>query len=372
MQRVVLFGLGGLLLLGLAGADLMARAASMLVTDVSLASLGTTDHPAVIPTMPEATEGVPAQPVEDVPDITRQDVLLVGTDSRAGLSSDQMSQMGAGDHGGALTDTIIWVQYLPETNDLRMVSIPRDLAVETDDYGVQKINAVHPLYGDDGADHLISEVEELVGADLDHYVEINLAGLVALTDAVGGVEVCLDEAIDDEKVGYIPAGCQTLDGIDAGRFTRARHVADSFGEGAHGRNVRQQYFIRQAIKKILSAGTLTDPTALRGLAAVASDVAVVDDGLTLAGIYELATVFRNTAPDDIEGVNLPVTAYVGDDGLYYERPREPASEAVFEALRYGTALPELDDEGNLVEQDVMAGQGLDDGGDADPAAIGDR
>ncbi len=356
VQRVLLFGLGGLLLLGLAGADLMARAASMLVTDVSLASLDTTDHPATVST---ADPDADADPAVDPVTITRQDVLIVGVDSREGLSNEQMSEMGAGDHGGALTDTIIWVQYLPQTNDLRMVSIPRDLAVETDEFGTQKINAIHPLYDEDGADRLIQEVEEIVGADLDHYVEINLAGLVALTDAIGGVEVCLDEPIDDEKVGFIPAGCQVLDGIDAGRFTRARHVSDSFGDGAHGRNVRQQYFIRQAIRQVLSAGTLTDPSALRGLAAVASDVAVVDDGLTLSGIYELATVFRNTAPDDIKGVNLPVVAYIGDDDLYYERPREDASDAVFEALRYGESLPELDEDGNLVDSDVVAGQGID-------------
>lgn len=362
VQRVLLFGLGGLLLLGLAGADLMARAASMLVTDVSLASLGTTDHPATVPMAdPDADPNADpdADPALDPVSVKRQDVLIVGVDSREGLSSEQMSEMGAGDHGGALTDTIIWMQYLPQTNDLRMVSIPRDLAVETDEFGTQKINAIHPLYDEDGADRLIQEVEEIVGADLDHYVQINLAGLVALTDAIGGVEVCLDEPIDDEKVGYIPAGCQVLDGIDAGRFTRARHVSDSFGEGAHGRNVRQQYFIRQAIRQVLSAGTLTDPNALRGLAAVASDVAVVDDGLTLSGIYELATVFRNTAPDDIKGVNLPVDAFVGDDGLYYERPREDASDAVFEALRYGESLPELDEDGNLVDSDVVARQGLD-------------
>ncbi len=307
MQRVLLFGLGGLLLLGLAGADLMARTAEALVPDVSVAALGTDDHPdptaPVVAGLDDGDESVQAQPAALVP---RQDVLLVGLDSREGLTSEQMSDMGAGDHGGALTDTIIWMQYLPETNELRMVSIPRDLAVDTVEYGTQKINALHALYGDDGPDELITAVESLVGADLDHYVEINLAGLVALTDAIGGVEICIDEAIDDSKVGYIPAGCQVLDGIDAGRFTRARHVTDSFGDGAHGRNARQQYFIRQAVKQVLSAGTLTDPSALRGLASVASDVATVDDGLTLTGIYELASLFRSTSPDDIDGVNYPV------------------------------------------------------------------
>lgn len=357
MQRVLLFGLGGLLLLGLAGADLMARTASMFVTNVSLEALGTSDHP--VSTVAGGGDGHDADAVHAQPAaVERQDVLLVGLDSRKGLSAEQMSDMGANDHGGALTDTIIWVQYLPQTNDLRMVSIPRDLAVDTDRFGTQKINALHPLYGDDGPDTLITEVEALIGADLDHYVEINLSGLVALTDAIGGVEVCLDQEIDDSKVGYIPAGCQVLDGIDAGRFTRARHVTDSFGDGAHGRNVRQQYFIRQAVSQILSAGTLTDPTALRGLVSVAADVATVDDGLSLTGMLELANVFRNTAPDDIDGINYPVIAYTGDDQLYYERPNDEAAGAVAEALRFGGPLPELDENGNLVVDEVVAGQDL--------------
>lgn len=360
VQRVLLFGLGGLLLLGLAGADLMARTAEALVPDVTVAALGTDDHPDPT-TVPVFTNGTASDEVQipaEAP-VARQDVLLVGLDSRAGLSSEQMQEMGANDHGGALTDTMIWMQYLPDTNELRMVSIPRDLAVDTDEFGTQKINALHALYQDDGADQLITAVESLIGADLDHYVEVNLAGLVALTDAIGGVEICIDEAIDDSKVGYIPAGCQVLDGLDAGRFTRARHVSDSFGAGAHGRNARQQYFIRQAVKQVLSAGTLTDPGALRGLAAVASDVAVVDDGLTLAGIYDLATLFRTTSPDDIDGVNFPVVSYIGDDGLYYEAPKADTAEDVASALRTGGQLPELDEEGNLVDDGVVAVRDLD-------------
>lgn len=355
MRRVLLFGLTGLLLLGLAGADLAARAASYLVSDVELASLTTTDHDPVEPVEDGGEVAVPAE--EPVPEVMRQDVLLVGLDSREGMTAEQRTEMGAGDHGGALADTIMWVQYLPETNELRMVSFPRDLRVEDPIHGVQKINALHPLYGDEGPDRLVSEVESLVGADLDHYVQVDLAGFVALTDAIGGVEICPTESFDDEKVGYFPAGCQVLDGIDAGRYIRARHVSDQFGAGAYGRNRRQQYFIKQAVEQTLSAGTLSNPVRLQRLASIASSVATVDQGLSLQGIYDLATLFRDTNPDDIDGLNLPVTGGVFD-GVWYDLPTDDA-ELVYEALRLGTPMPAVDEEGNVVGEEVVAGAGGD-------------
>lgn len=350
MRRLLVFGITGLFLMGLAGADLAARAASMLVSDVSVSALDDTDH----------DRDVEVEPGSDDPDVTtrppvpRQDVLLVGIDSREGMTREQMVEMGAGDHGGALTDTIIWVQYLPDEQELRMVSIPRDLRVEDPVHGVQKINALHHLYGEDGPDRLVRVVEDLVGADLDHYVEIDLAGFVALTDAIGGVEVCPTESFDDEKVGYFPAGCQVLDGIDAGRYIRARHVSDQFGTGAYGRNRRQQYFIKQAIQQTLSAGTLANPVKLRRLAGVASDVATVDDGMTLQGIYDLATVFRRTAPDEIVGLNLPVTGGYFDNGVWYDVPTDQA-EPVYEALRNGSQMPTVDEQGNIIPDEVVAG-----------------
>lgn len=364
MRRVMVFGFTGLLLLGLAGMDLAARAASMLVNDVKLASLDSTDHPDPV------VSGDPEDPSQPVPPPTRQDVLLVGLDSREGMTKEQMNEMGANDHGGSLTDTIIWVQWLPDEQDLRMVSIPRDLRVEDPIYGVEKINALHSLYDEDGRDRLVSEVEDLVGADLNHYVEINLAGFVKLTDAIGGVEICPTESFDDEKVGYFSAGCQVLDGIDAGRYTRARHVSDQFGSGAYARNRRQQYFIKQAIEQTLSADTLANPVKLRRLAAVASDVATVDDGLSLQGIYDLANVFRTTEPDEITGLSLPVDGGFFDNGAWYDVPNE-AAEDVFAALRNGTEMPRVDDEGNVVTDDVLAGSNSQVVGSNSQAGAGD-
>lgn len=333
MLRSLAIGLVGLLMLAVAGADLVSRAAAMAIPDTSLTALGSTDHPDST-VMPTEGDGPPPAVT------TTQNVLLVGTDSREGLTAEERKEMVAGDHGNSLTDTVIWVQYLPDIRELRMVSFPRDLAVETETQGTEKLNALHPLFG---ANRLVEEVEGIVGADLDHYVEIDLAGLVALTDAIGGVEVCLEEPMNDATVGHIPEGCQVLDGIDAGRFVRARKVSDSFGSGTYGRAARQQYFLRQAMSKVLSAGTLANPAAVRRLVGVASRVAVVDDGLTINEMRDLAKVFRSIEPEEVDGVNVPAEGFTGDDGLYYDRLVEEDAEKLFRALRLGTELPDFDD-----------------------------
>lgn len=341
MIRFLVAALVGLLALGVASADVVSRSAALVIQDMSLEALDTTDQagdsepePVGVTTTPlPVGSTAPVEPPPPPEITTVQNVLLVGVDSREGLTRDQMRDMDAFDHMGKLTDTVIWVQYLPQTRDIRMVAFPRDIAVTLADGRREKLNAVHPI---DGPNALVSQVEAMVGDDLDHYVEVDLAGFVRLTDAVGGVDVCLEEDLADEVVGTIEAGPQTLDGIDAGRFVRARKSSDSFGVGTFGRAARQQYFLSQALDKVLSAGTLTDPGKLRSLVDVAATSVVVDDELSLAAMYDLANAFRSIDPESIESAIVPVVAFV--DGLYYERIDESAEE-LFTALRTGAPLP---------------------------------
>jgi LCP family protein required for cell wall assembly len=367
MIRVLAAALVGLLALGAATADVVSRSAALVIQDVSLDALGTDDQ-APPPTPAPSPDESPSPPdlgvVVPEPDITTvQNVLLVGVDSREGLTRDQMAEMDACDHNGALTDTIIWVQYLPDVRDVRMVAFPRDIAITLEDGRREKINAIHPI---DGRNALIEQVEAMVGDDLDHYVEVNLAGFVTLTDAIGGVEVCLEEPLVDEVVGTIPAGPQVLDGIDAGRFVRSRMSSDAFGGGTQGRAARQQYFLSQALDEVLSAGTLTSPPRLRSLVEIASEAVVVDDGLSVAGMYELASVLRAVKPEQLESAIVPVVAF--SDNGYYERIDDSAEE-LFDALRTGDPLPmgtRSEPEGTAEEMDGF--DALDDSPRPSPGA----
>lgn len=327
-----LFGVGLLGIVALLGASglLLLRVAEAIVPRTEVEAIESRDHED--PDEDENEDGANVEPLTGV-----QNVLVVGLDSRAGLTEEERDAIRAGDFDSELTDTVMWVQYDVADDQLRLVSFPRDLRVHPDDGPPVKLNS---LYYHGGPDLLVSEVERLVGADLDHYVQVDLAGFLHLAEALDGVEVCLEEPMEDWRSGLdLPSGCQELDAEQATGFVRARHVSDEFGEGTAGRGARQQYFIRQAISEVVSAGTLASPTRVRALIDLARESVVVDEGFSTSELLRLANAFRSFDADRVVGANVPFTSERFDDGLYYDELAEGA-EDLFEALRNGEDLPE--------------------------------
>src|SRR5262249_1872726 len=149
--------------------------------------------------------------------------LIVGSDSREGLTPEQQNELATGgDVGSSRTDTILLVHVpgLGSSNPATLVSIPRDSYVPIPGHGKDKINAAFAM---GGAPLLAQTVEQATGLRLDHYAEIGFGGFPALVDALGGVTVCLSEPINDSLAGInLPAGCQKLDGRNALGYVRSR------------------------------------------------------------------------------------------------------------------------------------------------------
>ena len=149
--------------------------------------------------------------------------LLVGSDSRQGLTAEQQEALATGgDTGNGRTDTILLVHVpaLWSGTPTTMVSIPRDSYVPIPGYGRDKINAAFSM---GGAPLLAQTVEQATGLRIDHYAEIGFGGFAALVDGLGGVTVCPIESIDDPLAGInLPAGCQRLAGRDALGYVRSR------------------------------------------------------------------------------------------------------------------------------------------------------
>ncbi len=147
--------------------------------------------------------------------------LVVGSDSREGLSEEERQLLSTGNAEGERTDTIMLLHS--GAGPTTLLSLPRDSPVEIPGEGSNQINAA---YAFGGAELLVETVELNTGIRVDGYVEIGLGGFVSVVDAVGGVEVCPQEAIDDRKAGLdIDAGCQELDGPDALGYARTRDFA---------------------------------------------------------------------------------------------------------------------------------------------------
>jgi LCP family protein required for cell wall assembly len=236
--------------------------------------------------------------------------LLVGLDSRSDaqgnpLPPDLLAQLHAGgDEGELHTDTIMLV-HVPANpaSPVVTVSFPRDSYVSiADGSGQHKINSA---YGrgylaeqktlqaqgvtgtqldlrsrEAGRATLISTVEAASGVTIDHYAEINLAGFVALTDTLGGVPVCLTQAVDDRAYSGVdlPAGPQTVSGASALAFVRQRHGLDG---GDLDRITRQQAFLAGLTHQVISTGTLTDPSTVARLLGVVTKYVVIDSGWNL-------------------------------------------------------------------------------------------
>jgi LCP family protein required for cell wall assembly len=228
------------------------------------------------------------------------DILLVGLDSRTDAAGDPLPRelldaLAAGPDEGTLnTDTLILVRMpddpaLPTT----AVSIPRDAYVVIPRHGLHKINSAYRRAADAarvqlgaagaatqrqvdqaGRRSLITTVEQLTGVAVDHYAEVNMAGFAEVTQAVGGVPVCLTAPVRDRRSGAdFAAGPQTLQGPAALAFVRQRH---GLPRGDLDRVVRQQAFLASLAHEVLSAGTLADPAELSALIAAVSRYVVVD------------------------------------------------------------------------------------------------
>ena len=147
--------------------------------------------------------------------------LMVGSDSRRGLTKDEQKELSTGGDGGGRgrTDTIMML-HTGAGPDLLM-SIPRDSLVQIPGYGRTKINAAY-AYG--GPKLLVKTIEDNTGIRVDDYVEVGFGGLVKVVDSLGGVEICPKENIKDKDSGLdVKKGCQTADGRTALAYSRNRH-----------------------------------------------------------------------------------------------------------------------------------------------------
>ncbi|MEU6412613.1 LCP family protein [Microbispora sp. NPDC046933] len=210
-----------------------------------------------------------------------QDWLLVGSDSRAGLTAAQRKKLATGKAVGKRTDTMMLL-HIPESGRPTLVSLPRDSYVPIEGHGSGKLNAA---YAFGGPKLLTKTVERVTGIRIDHYMEIGFGGFVGIVDAIGGVNICVKQDIQDEKAGInLKKGCQDMDGGTALGYVRTRKT------GAipdFERTQRQRQFFSAVVQKAASPGTLLNPFTSVPLALSAADSVSVDPG---TGLFDLLSV----------------------------------------------------------------------------------
>ena len=273
-------------------------------------------------------DGVPRKPLDGAIDI-----LLVGVDSRTDaqgnpLSDEVLALLNGGLADGTQnTDTMILVHIPQDGTRAVAISFPRDAYVEiADGFGKHKLNSALARQKNDTAQELrdkgvtdealiesqstlagrktlIKTIEGLTGGSItvDRYAEVNLASFYEVTKALGGVEVCLNEATRDRDSGAdFPAGRQTVEGAKALSFVRQRNGLPG---GDLDRIVRQQVFIGALARKVLSTGTLTDFDQLDQLVTAVKKSVVLSEGWN---ITEFATQMQGLVGGNIQFRTIPV------------------------------------------------------------------
>src|SRR5690606_2001310 len=175
--------------------------------------------------------------------------LIVGSDSREGLSKAQRKKLGTGNAGGQRTDTIMLLHTGSGPNLL--TSIPRDSNVSIPGKGISKINAAF-AWG--GPPLLVRTIEENTGIRIDHYIEIGFGGFVDVVDAVGGIEICPERRMVDKDANlYIKKGCQDADGVVALGYARSRKTDPALGDITRAKHQRE--VVSAVGSKVLSPWT---------------------------------------------------------------------------------------------------------------------
>jgi LCP family protein required for cell wall assembly len=228
--------------------------------------------------------------------------LLVGTDSRAGLTPKQQLKLGANAVPGRRADTIILAHVDPVADQITMVQFPRDLYVHIHGRGRDKINsAIEP----GGPNNLVATITDLTGLTINHYVQVNLDGFRELVNAIGGVDICVPEKIPfDTHTGLevTKAGMIHFGGDEALRFVRAREV---FANGDFTRIQNQQRFLQAAVAKGTQKSTLLNPARVAGIYRAVGNSLRIDDTTTLRDATRLAQRFRSFDPKHYEAYTAP-------------------------------------------------------------------
>ena len=259
--------------------------------------------------------------------------LLVGSDSRQGLTSEQQAELATGgDIGNGRTDTILLVHVprIGSSTPATMVSIPRDSYVSVPGDGEDKINAAFAL---GGAQLLAQTIEEATGLRLDHYGEVGFGGFAELVDAVGGVTMCPTEPMSDPLAGIeLPAGCQRLNGRTALGYVRTRATPRADLD----RMLNQRQFMSALLHRAATPAVLANPLRWSPMAHAATDALTVDQD---AHIWDLARLGWSLRGSPIT-TTVPISDFTGSNSGSVVVWNDDAAKRLFEALASDSPIPQ--------------------------------
>ncbi|SDP32417.1 transcriptional attenuator, LytR family [Arthrobacter sp. ok909] len=268
----------------------------------------------------------------------RMQILILGSDTRDGKNAQYGSSADSTGYGHS--DVMMLMDISADNKRVNVVSFPRDLLVDIPQCTDPKTNKVYPAQtgvminsamSEAGIGCAVDTVNKLTGLQIDHFMMADFNAVKELSNAVGGVEVCVSDAVyDPDSKLRLPKGTSTVQGEQALSFVRTRHA---FGDGGDlGRIKAQQGFLSSLTRKIKSDGTLTNPARMLGIADAITKNLTIDDGL--ASVPTLLTVGNRLKNIDVGKVAFVATPTVpAESDPNRLQLAEPAASQLFAAMR---------------------------------------
>ncbi|MGN5636139.1 LCP family glycopolymer transferase [Streptomyces sp. AC154] len=243
--------------------------------------------------------------------------LIVGSDSREGMTAEDKKKLHTGSAEGKRTDSMM---ILHDGGDgPTLVSLPRDSNVEIPSFvgsesgkkyeGKGRTTKLNAAYAEDGPELLVRTVEFNTGLHIDHYVEIGFGGFAKIVDAIGGVELDIPKAFKDKNSGAdFKAGKQTLNGEESLAFVRTRYA---FAASDLDRTKNQQKFLAALASQTATASTILNPFKLYPTMGAGLDTLVVDKDMSLWDLGQMFFAMKGVTGGDGTSMNMPISGSTG-------------------------------------------------------------
>jgi LCP family protein required for cell wall assembly len=255
-------------------------------------------------------------------------IVVAGLDERTGLTARQQALLHVGrSQGETDTDTLMVVHVPADHRYVQVISLPRDSWVNIPGHGMNKINSALAL---GGPQLMVQTIQQATGLTINDYVEVNFLGFVKVIDALGGVNICLPFAVNDQYSGLdMSAGVHHVNGITALEYARDRH---SFATSDLTRIQDQQQLISTALSQGIKSGLLANPVRLESFLSAASAAVRVDQGFN---VVSLADELRGISSSDVTFTTVPLanTNYQTPSGESAVLWNSSAAAALFNSVK---------------------------------------
>ncbi len=258
-------------------------------------------------------------------------ILLIGSDQRNGANAKY------GHDVGERSDTIILLHFSPGGNKAMGISFPRDSMVQLPQCKSRSgstiaahLGMINESFNNGGAGCTWRTIESLTKIRIDHFAKVDFSGFKRVVDALGGVEICLPQRVDDtDSKLHLSAGRHIVKGDTALAYVRNRH---GLGDGSDlGRIKRQQKFLGAVVKKATDNGTLTNPSRLYSFLTAATKSVTTDKDFTVDEMKKVAGSVQGMSAGKVQFVTVPWEAYPPDPNRI--QWRRPDSDSLFAAVR---------------------------------------